>query len=127
MPSIVPRYIQAVDSLTRKSQSGAKPDDYYFFWYLNTDQWNYFFINGKMRLSASIADAEKAPPVHLGGPCKWDISTTRKDGTALVSAGFKDQNGCTLRSVSQGGKRLSPRLSLIKDGKTEVEKTMEFG
>ena len=50
-----------------------------------------------------------------------------KDGKATVSAGLKDENGCTLRLVRLSGKILSPRLSLVQNGKVEAEKELEFG
>jgi len=45
----------------------------------------------------------------------------------MVSAGLKDGNGCTLRWVMLSGRRLSPRLTLVRDGKVETEKYLEFG
>ena len=121
------KYTLNIYELARENRANTGKNDYYYFWYLNTDQWRYFFINGKMRLSASIAEAQEGPPVRLGGPCKWEISSTQKDGEAMVSAGLKDENGCTLRVLSQSGKDLSPRLSLIKDGQVAAEQAMEFG
>jgi len=121
------KYTLNIYELTRKNRADTGAGDYYYFWYLNTDQWHYFFINGKMRLSASMTEAQEAAPVQLGGPCKWEITSTRRDGKALVSAGLKDENGCTLRVLSQSGKDLAPRLSLIKDGKVAAEQAMEFG
>jgi hypothetical protein len=112
---------------TRRVRAGENTNDYYFFWYLDTEPWSYMFINGKMRLSPSIAEAMTAPPVRLAGTCKWDISAKRSKGKAMVSAGLKDENGCTLRLLRRSGKTLSPRLSLIKDGKTILEESMKFG
>ncbi len=118
-------YALNIYSLARKNQ--PPPDDYSFFWTLDTDGWNYFFINGKMRLSSSAADALTGPPVRLAGHCKWNISASRRSGKSMVSAGLKDGNGCTLRIVTRPGGKPSPRLSLIKNGKIELEKDMEFG
>jgi len=102
-------------------------NDYNFFWYLDVKEWNYFFINGKIKLFSSAADALKGAPVLLGGECKWEISSRIKDSKPLVSAGLKDRNGCTLRIVRQEGKTVSPTLTLIKDGKVEIEEKMKFG
>jgi len=121
------KYTLNIYELTRKDSEDKGVGDYYYFWYLDTDKWHYFFINGKMRLSASMAEAQEGPPVRLGGSCKWEITSTRRDGQAMVSAGIKDENGCTLRILSQSGKDLAPRLSLIKDGKVAAEQAMEFG
>ncbi|UCF16758.1 MAG: hypothetical protein JSW59_04695, partial [Phycisphaerales bacterium] len=88
---------------------------------------NYFFINGKMRLSSSAADALTGPPVRLAGQCKWHINAARKNGQAVVSAGLKDENGCTLRIVRHSGGTISPRLSLITEGKVALEEDMKFG
>jgi hypothetical protein len=121
------KYTLNIYELTRKNRADTGAGDYYYFWYLNTEQWHYFFINGKMRLSASMAEAQEGPPVRLGGPCKWEITSTRREGQAMVSAGVKDENGCTLRVLSQSGEDLAPRLSLIKDGKVAAEQAMEFG
>jgi len=101
--------------------------DHSFFWTLDTDGWNYFFINGKARLSSSAADALAGPPVRLAGPCKWQIESKRQSGKAVVSAGLKDENGCTLRSVRQARGRPSPKLTLVKGGKVELEEDMKFG
>jgi hypothetical protein len=119
------RYTLNIYALTRKRQ--PVPGDYNFFWTLVTDGWNYFFINGKMRLSSSAADALAGPPVRLAGPCRWQINGSRRGGKAMVSAGLKDENGCTLRIVRHSGGTQSPRLSLIKDGRVTLEKDMEFG
>ncbi|MHC4167273.1 MAG: hypothetical protein ACYSWQ_09980 [Planctomycetota bacterium] len=119
------KYTLDLYSLARKAST--TPGDHYFFWTLATDEWNYFFINGKIRLSSSAAEALAGPPVRLGGQCKWQISSKRKSGKAVVSAGLKDENGCTLRSVRQSGRMQSPRLSLVKDGKVELEENMKFG
>jgi hypothetical protein len=108
-------------------KESTSPGDHYFFWTLDSDGWNYFFINGKVRLSSSAAEALAGPPVRMAGPCKWQINAGRKSGKAVVSAGLKDENGCTLRIVRQSGRTLSPRLSLVKDGKVELEENMKFG
>ena len=119
------KYTLNLYALTRKGNPTR--GDHYFDWTLDTDAWNYFFINGKIRLSSSAADALAGPPVRLAGQCKWQISSTTRDGKAMVSAGLKDENGCTLRLVRLSGKILSPRLSLLQDGKVKAEKDMEFG
>jgi hypothetical protein len=119
------KYTLNLYALARNAPASA--GDHYFFWTLDTDTWNYFFINGRIRLSSSVADAMTGPPIRLGGQCKWQISSGSKDGKAMVSAGLKDENGCTLRLVRLSGKILSPRLSLLQDGKVKAEKDMEFG
>jgi len=121
----IAKYTLNLYALTRKGNPTC--GDHYFFWTLDTDAWNYFFINGKMRLSSSAADALAGPPVRFGSDCKWEISSRTKDGKATVSAGLKDENGCTLRLVRLSGKILPPRLSLVKNGKVEAEKELEFG
>ncbi len=118
-------YSLNIYSLGSRGRTG--PGDYSFFWTLDTDEWNYFFINGKMKLSSSVAEALTGTPVRLGGQCKWQISSARKSGKAMVSAGLKDENGCTLRLVRRSGRTLSPRLSLLKDGTVELEENMKFG
>ena len=89
--------------------------------------WNYFFINGKMRLFSSAEEALKSTPVLLGGQCQWQISSQIKNGKPVISAGLKDTNGCTLRILSGAGDRKSPKLSLIQDGKVRAEENMKFG
>ena len=118
-------YTLDIYPLARETRTG--PGDYYFVWFLHTAEWNYFFINGKIKLFSSAADALRGPPVRLGGQCKWEISSVRKGGRAVVSAALKDSNGCTLRWVMLSGRRLSPRLTLVRDGKVETEKYLEFG
>lgn len=119
------KYRLIIRSLARKTRAG--PGDYHFSWRLDTEEWAYFFMTGKMRLFSSAADALKGPPVRLAGDCKWQISSAPKDGKTMVSAGLKDENGCTLGSVTQARKALSPRLSLLKDDKVELEEDMKFG
>jgi hypothetical protein len=119
------RYKLNIYSLRQKTQAG--PGDRHFFWTLDVDDWNYFFINGKMRLSSSAADAQTGPPVRLAGTCKWDIKAHIRNGKPMISAGLKDENGCTLRIVRKGGKTISPKLTLIQDGRVKVEETMQFG
>ncbi|MHC4203310.1 MAG: hypothetical protein ACYSTT_01555 [Planctomycetota bacterium] len=114
--SLVPRYSESV-----------KGNEYYFFSYLDINEWNYFFINGKINLYPSVDEALKGTPVVLGGDCKWEISSRTQDGKSLISAGLKDINGCTLRSVRRNDEMVSPALSLLKDGKVEAEEKMKFG
>ncbi len=113
----------------RSTPPPANPQNkYYFFWYLRTKKWNYMFINGQMGLYSKAADALKGTPVRLGGTCKWEISSGVREKDALVSAGLKDENGCTLRIVNgEAGNRPSPQLTLIKDGKTVAQEKMSFG
>jgi len=121
------KYTLNIYSLVPMYSGSIQGNEYHFFWYLDIKDWNYFFINGKMELFSSAADALKGAPVHLGGQCKWEISSRIRNGKSLVSAGLKDTNGCTLRIVRQDGKTVSPTLTLIKDGKIETEEKMKFG
>ena len=121
------KYTLYIYSLTRKTFSRLPGNDYYFHWFLDINQWNYFFINGKMALFSNIADAMKGKPVHLGSECKWEINPRTRDGRAMVSAGLKDGNGCTLRTIRRANERLSPTLTLIQDGKVRTEEKMKFG
>ena len=121
------KYTLNIYSLAQKTRRSTQGNDYYFFWYLNIKEWNYFFINGKMTLFSNAADALKGKPVRLGGQCQWEISSGTKDGKAMVSAGLKDGNGSTLRSVGRASKSISPTLTLIQDGKVRTEEKMKFG
>ena len=121
------KYTLYIYSLTNKTSSRLPGNDYYFHWFLDINQWNYFLINGKMALFSNAADAMKGKPVHLGGECRWKISSATKNGRAMVSAGLKDGNGCTLRILSGAGDRKSPTLTLIQDGKVKSEGKMKFG
>lgn len=121
------QYTLYIYSLTRKTFNRLPGNDYSFHWFLDINQWNYFFINGKMALFSNINDAMKGKPVHLVSECKWQINPRTRDGRAMVSAGVKDGNGCTLRSLRQAGERLSPTLTLIQDGKVITEEKMKFG
>jgi hypothetical protein len=123
----VVKYTLNIYSLARRKDGAAPGDDYYFFWGLDTEGWNYFFINGKMTLSSSAADAQKAEPLRLGGGCRWEIRSRIADGKVLVSAGLKDDNGSTLRVVRGGEKERSPALALSGDGQAKTEEEMEFG
>jgi hypothetical protein len=121
------KYTLYIYSLTRKTYSRLPGNDYYFHWFLDINQWHYFFINGKMALFSNVADAMKGKPVHLGSECMWQINRGTQDGRAMVSAGVKDGNGCTLRSLRRAGERLSPTLTLIQDDKVIREEKMKFG
>ena len=121
------KYTLYTYSLTRKTYSSAPGNDYSFHWILDIKEWNYFFINGRMALFSNVADALKGKPVRLGGQCQWKISSGTKDGKAMVSAGLKDGNGCTLRIVRRERETVSPTLTLIQDGKVRTEEKMKFG
>jgi hypothetical protein len=110
-----------------KNRGNMPENEYYFFWFLDIRDWNYFFINGRMTLFSSAADALKGTPVRLGGPCKWEINSQTRDGKQLVSAGLKDENGCTLRIVRKAGQTISPTLTVMQDGKVKAEEKMQFG
>jgi hypothetical protein len=102
-------------------------NDYYFFWFLDVNQWNYFFINGKISLFSNAADALRGTPVRLGGPCRWEISSRSQDGKPMISAGLKDTNGCTMRIVRRGGQTISPTLTLVQNGQIKGQEKMKFG
>lgn len=121
------RYTLYITSLTRKNRSIVAGNGYNFHWFMDKYQWNYFFINGKMTLSSSAADALKGKPVRLGSQCQWEISARTRSGKPMISAGLKDENRCTLRSVRLAGKRQSPTLTLIRDGKVKAEEKLKFG
>jgi len=122
------KYTLDIYALPFWGRPGVQRLDCSFFWFLNVNQWNYFFINGKMTLFSSAADALRGTPVRLGGSCKWDISAQTRDGKPMISAGLKDDNGCTLRIIGRrGGGTISPTLTLIRDGKVKAEEKMKFG
>ncbi len=98
-----------------------------FFWYLKTEGWNFFFINGQMQLHSSAAEALKGEPVRLGGKCAWEIGSSVRNKQVLVSAGLKDENGCTLRIVNAPSGNPSPQLTLMKGGARVKEAKMSFG
>jgi hypothetical protein len=121
------KYAINIYSLASRYSKSVKGNEYYFFSYLDINEWHYFFINGKMKLYSSVDEAMKGTPVVLGGECKWQISSRTQEGKSLISAGLKDRNGCTLRLVRRNGQMVSPTLSLLKDGKVEAEEKMKFG
>jgi hypothetical protein len=121
------KYSLYLYSLTRRNYSRGPGNDYSFHWTLDTGGWHYFFINGKMKFFSNAADAMKGVPVRLGGQCQWNISSGVKNGNPVISAGLKDENGCTLRILRGAGDRKSPRLTLIHDGKVRAEEKMKFG
>ena len=73
------------------------------------------------------SDALKSKPVVLAGKCKWEIGSRTEKGKVIVSAGLKDQNGCTLRILSGPQGNLTPMLTLLKEGQKAFEQKMEFG
>lgn len=121
------KYTLYMTSLTRKNLSIVAGNEYNFHWFLEKNQWNYFFINGKITLFSNTAEALKGKPVHLGGQCKWEINARSRGGKPMISAGLKDGNGCTLRSVRRAGQRSSPTLTLSQNGKVKAEEKMTFG
>jgi hypothetical protein len=121
------KYTLYLYSINHQFSSRIPENDCTLLWFLDAGQWHYFFINGRMSFYSSADDALKGKPVHLASQCQWDISTRIRSGNAVVSAGLKDKNGCTLRSVSRAGDRLSPTLTLTKDEKVVMEEKMKFG
>jgi hypothetical protein len=120
-------YTLNIYSLRYQNRAATPTNKYYFFWYLRAQDWNYFLINGQMPLYSTAADALKGEPVRLGGPCKWEINSQMRDKNVLVSAGLKDENGSTLRSLAGPSGPLSPELTLLEDGKTVKQEKMTFG
>ncbi len=121
-------YTLDIYALSNTTPTTNPKDKYYFSWYLRTENlWNYRFISGQMSLYSKAADALKGTPVRLGGTCKWEISSGFREKDALVSAGLKDENGCTLRIVRSLAENPSPQLTLIKDGKIMAQEKMSFG
>jgi len=121
------RYTLYLYSLTRNNNRRPPGNEYSFHWTLDTGGWNYFFINGKMKFFSNAADAMQSKAVRLGGQCQWNISSGLKSGKPVISAGLKDENGCTLRILSGAGNRKSPSLTLIHNGKVRAEEKMKFG
>jgi hypothetical protein len=121
------KYTLYIYSLARKSRTPAPGNGYSFIWFVDINQWNYFFLNGKMSLFSNAADALKGNPVRLGSQCQWEISARTRDGKPMISAGLKDINGCTLRIVRRAGQTVSPKLTLIQDGQIKAEEKMKFG
>jgi hypothetical protein len=121
------KYKLYIYSIAQKNRRIVPGNSYHFHWFLDTNQWSYFFINGRMTLFSSAAEALKGKPVRLTGQCQWEINTRTRSGKPTVSAGLKDENGCTLRIVRRAGKTVSPKLSLIQDGKIKAEEDMRFG
>ena len=111
-----------------KTRTASRVQEHFIFWRLAAMGWNYFFINGKMTLYPTLSEALKGAPLCLGGRCQWDISAQAKGNETVISAGLKDENGGTLRSLSaQGQKDLKPSLTLLQNGKVITEKKLEFG
>jgi hypothetical protein len=121
------KYAINIYSLASRYRNSVRDNEYYFFSSLDINEWNYFFINGKIKLFSSAEEAMKGTPVLLGGECRWEISSRIKNGQSLISAGLKDRNGCTLRAVQRAGQMVSPALTLLKDGKVEAQEKMKFG
>jgi hypothetical protein len=121
------KYTLYIYSINRNISARVSGDDYSFHWFLNAGQWHYFFINGKIKFYSSAADALKGKPVHLASQCQWDINSRTQRSNAVVSAGLKDKNGCTLRIVRRAGQTISPELTLTKDDKVVIAEKMKFG
>jgi len=50
------KYTLNIYELARNTQT--TPGEQYFFWTLDSDEWNYFFINGKMELYSTAAEQQ---------------------------------------------------------------------
>jgi hypothetical protein len=121
------KYTLDIYSFANMNRGNMPGNGYFFFWFLDISDWNYFFINGQITLFSSTADAVRGTPVRLGGPCKWEINSQTRDGKPMISAGLKDENGCTLRIVRKAGQTISPTLTMMQDGKVRAEVKMQFG
>ena len=121
------KYTLYIYSLARMNRTIAPGNAYSFIWFLDVNQWHYFFLNGKMSLYSNAADALTGHPVRLGGRCQWEINARKQSGKPVISAGLKDINGCTLRIVRRAGQTVSPKLTLIQDGQIKAEEKMKFG
>lgn len=73
-------YTLNIYGLSHQTPVSAGENGYYFFWSMDTKDWNYFFINGKARLFSSADEALRGTPIRFGGDCKWEISSRTKDG-----------------------------------------------
>jgi hypothetical protein len=114
-------------SLIYKLRARTLESSYGFHWAMNAEYWYYFFINGRMEFYSSADAAQNGKPIHLISKCQWDISTRTQRGDAVISAGLKDKNGCTLRVVRNSGQTISPKLTLTKEDKIVMEEEMKFG
>jgi hypothetical protein len=101
--------------------------DYDFVWSLKAADWNYSFINAKVRLCGSASEALKDKPTVLGGKWAWEIETRSERGKVVVSAALNDDSGNRLSDLSAPEGRLSPILTLFKDRQKAFEQKMEFG
>lgn len=112
---------------THRGLNGLPENEAFFQWWVDINDWNYFFINGKAMFYATQDAALTGNPIYLLGPCRWDISSRVKKGKVMLSAGLKDKNNCTLRGARHGNKAVLPVLTLLKDGIIKVEETLEYG
>ena len=98
-----------------------------FFLRFKIESWSYFFINGTVSFYPTAAEALRGTPLRLGGPCSWEIASSAAGDQPSVTAGLKDENGSTLRVVSQAEKPVVPELRLLRDGREVLKQKMEFG
>ena len=80
-----------------------------------------------MPLYPTAAKALAGAPVSLGGACKWDINVRTQGKKVMVSAGLKDTNGSTLRTLSGPSGSMSPKLTLLQEDKAVKNDKMTFG
>jgi len=114
-------------SLNSKSRKGPAHGQYHFFWYLDIGEWHYFFINGQLNLYPSFEDALKGVPILMTRKYEWNISVENKKPNCLLRVGLTDKNGCTLRSLSAKGVRLSPTVTFIDEEKQVKREPLVFG
>jgi hypothetical protein len=97
------------------------------WWSLKAGGWNYMFINGVAEFYSTASEAVKGKPILLAGGCKWEVASRTENERIVVSAGLKDENGCTLRILSGPHGNPVPALTLTKDDQKIFEQKMAFG
>jgi hypothetical protein len=100
---------------------------YDFTWSLKAGDWNYSFINAKLRFFGNASDALKEKPTVLGSKWAWEIETRSERGKVFASAALNDDNGNRLSDLTGPNGRLSPMLTLSKDRQKAFQQKMEFG
>jgi hypothetical protein len=123
------------------------PADYPLYCLVSVDNWELTWINGRIRFYGTPAEALEGRPVRFGAPLAWDISSVVVEKQVVISSALKDKNGSNLRMVVRPGglespqrdrtkevralnaaaNSVSPRLTLLKDGKTVVDEKLAFG
>jgi len=82
-------------------------------------------INGQVRLYPDRESARKGKPASLGGPLRFEVSTSTRGRNSLLTVGVMDGNGAGIWHATAGEKerkirfQLASRRAVVRSGSIE--------